>query len=331
MSEFYESYKRKKRGKTRMPVQKKRRGCLGAIVCFFLKLAGLCLVLTLLAGLALWALPVSLFAVEPENMELSLTDGLPSSRQNVLLLGIDAENYNHQRSDTMIIASVGYDGLRLASLMRDMLAEIPGYGVEKLNAAYAHGGAELTMRVVNEQLHMNIMKYVVVDFLNLAQIVDALGGVRLDVTQQEMEQVNANILLSAKLFREAGYEYTPLEKYGEGTHLNGLQALGYARIRKIDSDYQRTSRQRKLLAAMVQQAKQNPVGALRAVWTAVNIVESNMSPVELVSLGLKVLTGGNIAQMRLPVDGTFEDNGSSLAVQDMEGNRRALYDFLYGA
>ena len=332
MSEFYEEYRgKKKRSPEPQPAPKKKRSWGRRLMRFLLKLVGIYLCIMLLITAALWALPASFFAVEPDDMELSLQDGLPAGRANILLLGVDAENkYGTQRSDAILIASIGYDGLRLVSLMRDMVLDIPGHGREKLNAAYAHGGAELVMRTINENFDMNIMRYAEVDFIRLIEMVDTLGGVDMSVTAAEMEQVNANIDLSGRIFSEAGYSRTLLEEYGENVHLNGLQALGYARIRKIDSDYQRTNRQRKLLQAMVTQARKNPIGLIRAAWIALTGMESNISPAEMISLGTKVLVGGKMEQTRLPLEGTFDDNGSSLILQNISQNTAGLYDFLYG-
>ena len=332
MSRYYEGYNKKEKRRAAPPPQPRREGGFGrALVRFLLKLLGIYLVFMVVVGVVMWALPVSFFAVEPEGAQLSLQAGLPSSRENILLLGVDALNeYGTQRSDTIIIASVGYDGLRLTSLMRDMRVSIPGHGLDKLNAAYAYGGPELVMRTVNENFQMNIMRYVVVDFLELAELVDALGGVNVSVTEAEMEQVNANIDMDGAVFSAAGYERTLLTQYGDNVRLNGLQALGYARIRKIDSDYQRTARQRKLLEAMVARGKENPVGLVRAAWKALRKIESSLSPAEIVSLGLKVLVGGEVRQFRLPVEGTFNDNGSSLIIRDLSANVQALYDFVYG-
>ncbi len=81
---------------------------------------------------------------------------------------------------------------------------------------------------------------------------------------------------------------------------------------------------------MVARGKENPVGLVRAAWKALRKIESSLSPAEIVSLGLKTLVGGEVRQFRLPVEGTFEDNGSALIVRDLPANVQALYDFVYG-
>ena len=116
---YYESYKKKPAKKRRV-----RRSFGGWIAHFLLKLLSLALVILIVGAGILYALPVSLFCIEPEGYDLSLTDGLPSSRINVLLLGMDVLNDNSQRSDTIIIASIGYQTLKLTSVLREKEAEM---------------------------------------------------------------------------------------------------------------------------------------------------------------------------------------------------------------
>lgn len=323
---YYEAYHPRKLK------HRRRNGCLDAIAKRLMKLlAAVVAVAVLMAGI-LYMLPTALFMVEPEA-ELSLTDGLPSSPFNVLLLGVDAIRSDSQRSDTMIIASIDSGSLKLTSIQRDMLVSIPGHGKTKINAAYAYGGPELAMRTVNEALDMNIMRYVVVDFTVLVKLVDALGGVNMDITESEMEHINRNVWLSRSVFVPLGYSATELKQYGEDVHLNGLRALAYARIRKLDSDFVRTSRQRAVIEAMLEKLKSrlwNPVTVVRFLSAGLSGVETNLSPVELISLGEKALFSGEMEQLRLPLDGTFKDNGSTLTVTNRSKNIEALRGFIYG-
>lgn len=324
---YYEEYHPRERRSRR----RRRRGCNGMIIRKLVKAITFLVLISLVATAVLYMLPTALFMVEPEA-ELSLTDGLPSSPFNVLLLGVDALNDGNQRSDTMIIASIGGGGLKLTSIQRDMRVEIEGHGKNRINAAYSFGGPELAMRTVNEALDMNIMRYVVVDFTVLVKMVDALGGVEMDITEGEMKHINKNVLLSRKVFQPLGYTATELKVYGENVKLNGLRALAYARIRKLDSDFKRTSRQRAVIEAMLDKLKSrlwNPVMVTRFVSTALTGVETNLSKVELLSLGAKALLGGEIEQLRLPLDGTFDDNGSTLTVTNRTKNIDTLYSFLY--
>lgn len=324
---YYEAYKPGKFKESR-----RRGGCLEAITKRLIKLLAVLVALCVLVAGVLYLLPTALFMVEPDA-ELSLTDGLPASPFNILLLGVDATNSGSQRSDTMIIASIENGSLKLTSIQRDMMVNIAGHGKTKINAAYAYGGPELAMRTVNEAFDMNIMRYVAVDFTALVKMVDALGGIRMDITEAEMEHINKNVYLSRKVFVPLGYSAKQLKEYGEDVKLNGLRALAYARIRKLDSDFVRTSRQRAVIEAMLDKLKSrlwNPVTVTRFLSAGLSGVETNLSAIELLSLGEKALFAGGMEQLRLPLDGTFKDNGSSLSVTNRSRNVEALREFIYG-
>lgn len=324
---YYEPYKKKPARKRR-----RRKSFRAWFTGLLLRLIATVLVLAVLCAGLLYAVPVSFFMIEPRESDLALTDGLPSDRLNVLLLGVDVLNDSSQRSDTMIVASIGYQDVRLTSFMRDILVDIPGYGTTKLNSAYAHGGPELVMRTLNSNFGLNIMHYVTVDFVSLVEIVDAIGGVDIDITQAEMEQINKNVYSSRKVFAPLGYTATELTEYGENIHLNGLRALGYARIRKIDSDFMRTSRQRTLLTAMINKVRGNlwnPVMLYKLSDALLNAIDTNMSLIQLVSLGEKAIIAGEVSQLRLPVEGSYADNGSTLRITSFEANTDAFREFVY--
>ena len=312
--------------------QRRRRGPGGCLVALLLRLLALILALAVLGVGLLYALPVSLFAVEPEDANLSLAGDLPTNRANILLLGLDMARENSRRSDAILIATIGYGDLRLTSILRDTLVDIPGYGTGKLNAAYAHGGPELVMRTLNENFGLNIMHYVAVDFTALVDLVDALGGVDVNVTEAEMTRINQNLDAARGRFESLGYSAPSLTQCGENTHLNGVQALYYARIRKLDSDFMRASRQRALLEAMLARLRSNlwnPMLLYRLGRTILRSVDTNMSPIQLLSLGEKALLSGVPKTTRLPVDGSYTDDGASLRVTDPQQNINAFRMFAY--
>ena len=335
---YYEPYK-KRRGGARREERERRGCCLPRALWFFVKLLFKLAVLALLLAVVAYALPPGLFNVEPKA-DLSLASGLPDSHVNILVLGVDADRGAGQRSDTMMIASVGYGSLKLTSILRDTMADIDGHGRGKINGAYAYGGAELAMRTVNETFQMNITKYVVVDYLTIARLVDAVGGVDIVISEAEMEQINANNARyagSQDIAELLGYMPAPVREYSEDgatpVHLDGLQALGYARIRKLDSDFMRTSRQRPRGAGGADGAARQavrPEGVRAAGGRAVQHHGDEYGAVEIVSsLGMKALVGGEIEQMRLPADGTYDDNGSGIFI-DEAANAQALREFIYG-
>ena len=318
--------------------KKKRRGALGILWWILIRL----LLLAVLCAVALYALPVGLFMIEPEA-QLSPSSQLPSSRINILLLGVDRLSEGSQRSDTVMIATIGYGEFAMTSVLRDTMVNIPGYGRGKLNAAYSHGGAELTMRTLNENFGLNITKYALVDFTSLADIINAMGGVDIAITQAEQTDINRNLVDSWKVFKKLGYsqsdtspvalDFAGADENGYvAAHLDGFQALAYARIRRIDSDFTRTHRQRKLLhAAMlaVRQRWYNPIMLTRLIQTAFSQVDTNLNPLEIVSLALKAATCAEPRQLRLPVDGSYTDDGSALTDVDYGKNLEAFKAFAY--
>ena len=317
---MYEPRKKKCR---RHPV----RWALIKLLCSLLLIAALAV--GALAG-ALYIAPMSVFLLDP-GKELSINSQLPVSHMNVLLLGVDAED-NGQRSDTMLLLSVGNGDMQLTSLMRDMMVEIPGYGSQKLNAAYAHGGAELAMQTVNETLRMNICKYVQVDYLGLVHAVDALGGVNVTITEAERDKINQLVADRKAVLERDGYWIQPLEAYGEDTLLNGIQALAYSRIRKLDSDYNRTGRQRQIIEAMWKKLRTGGVTPQTVIglWQVLqNDIDTNLSWLEMAALGMKALRAGGIDMHRLPADGTFTDDGSALHI-NADANANVLWQWIYG-
>ena len=332
---FYEPYSR--RGERRERARE-RRGCAPRALWFLCKLALKLAVLVLVLALVAFALPPGLFNVEPQT-DLSIAAGLPDSHVNILVLGVDEDRGNSQRSDSMMILSVGYNSVKLTSILRDTVVNIEGHGQSKINAAYAYGGAELAMRTVNQAFGMNISKYAVVSYQALAKLVDAVGGIDIVISEEEMNHININTAPYASMEGAEEYLGYPVERLTQYSadgetpvHLNGLYALNYARIRKLDSDFTRTSRQRRVVQAVLASMRAhlaNPAMYVKIFDVLKNNVNTNMNVVEIVSLGMKALVHGEIEQMRLPVDGTYNDNGSSISI-DVAANAAALRAFIYG-
>jgi len=337
---YYDTY----RGKNRRykPDRRERRGggCLGWLIKKLVRLVCFVLVLALACGALMYFIPFSFLNTQPADMQLSLTAGLPGDRINILLMGLDVSNDGFQRSDSIMIASLGKDDVRLISLMRDTMVDIPGMAKQdKLNSAYSHGGAEMTMRVVNQTFGMNITNYIAVDMQTMVDLIDAVGGVDIEVSENELEQLN---WCARDTFKKI-YTANP-EKYGDypdlydktqagEMHLNGLFATAYARIRKIDSDFSRTYRQRKLLSAVLNKMLDSCTdpklyASLYDIYQ--NSMETNISLPKLMSIGLKALNVKDIQMHRLPENSNLQDNYSYLEIVDREKNIQSLYQFLYG-
>lgn len=326
-----------------------KRGIFGRLIWFMtkllLRLMLLAVILIMAAALILYALPVSLFITDSGD-GLSPSTGLDTHMINILLLGVDSlsAGAGTQRSDTIIIASVGYNSLKLTSVLRDTIVEIPGHGTGKLNAAYAYGGPELTVRTLNENFGFNITKYAVVDFCALADVINALGGVDVAITEAEQEQLNINLADSwRKEFGRNGYDmsqtslvaldFADADEDGRvSAHLDGFQALSFARIRSIDSDVTRAHRQRRIISAALAELKAkwyNPL-VMYELFTAIyNGIDTNMNLVEMISIGSKAIMCSEAGQLRLPVEGTYYDNQSALTDVDYDANLAAFKEFVY--
>ena len=166
---------------------------------------------------------------------------------NILLLGIDAESGYVGRSDVMMLLSIdkNHKTIRLISFLRDTLITIPGRDKDgdglddyaKLNAAYAYGGFDLLSAAMRENFRLQIDEYIGVNFPAFSACVEAMNGVEISLTAAEAEVVGIQAADGT---------------YAAGTYLlNGEQALTYARIRKLDSDFGRTARQRKVISALI--------------------------------------------------------------------------------
>lgn len=242
---------------------------------------------------------------------------LPSVRgiTNILLLGVDNRDPNvdstEERSDTMIIMTIDsvHRQIKLTSLQRDIMVYIPGSkNPNKINSANASGGPLLAMRVVNETFRLNIDKFVVVNMAGLEQIIDAAGGVTVDVSSKMLKALNAELAMVNKTFPNT--EPSPPLKAPGVQLLNGRQAVTYARIRKIDSDYARMERQREVIQALTDSAmKASLKQKYNLLTVALSNVTTNLTVPDLAMLGLRsvFLLGKPIAQLQIPIEGYYKN------------------------
>ena len=255
---------------------------------------------------------------------------------NILLLGTDNryDEGTYGRTDSMIILSLNTETkeAKLTSLMRDTWVSIPGRSKAKLNAACVYGGPELTMQTINENFGMNITDYAMINITGLADVIDTLGGITLDVTEEERKALNKGLF---DLSSQSGME--KLEQSGEGVLLNGNQAVAYARIRNIDNDYVRTQRQRNVLTAIAAKLKDTnvPLTLVGVIKDLLPYCETNIGLTDLLSLALTGLSLdlNSVSQLRLPADGTYEAgtfDGVWCIKPDFEKNAALLDKFIYG-
>lgn len=237
---------------------------------------------------------------------------------NILLIGQDRRpGQGRQRSDSMILCTVNKKTghLTMTSFLRDLYVQIPGYQDNRLNVAYVFGG----MPLLNEALWVNfgvqVDGNIEVDFSGFERIVDAMGGVDVEMTAAEVKWLsNHNWGLKTGV-----------------NHLNGEQALTFARIRKLDSDFGRTDRQRAVLTAMLKQMRNCSLEELmKVVETAMGIVTTDMEDAEILGLVVELfplLKDIQIDTQHIPAEGTYRGvyvRGMAVLVPDLDANRELL-------
>ena len=223
---------------------------------------------------------------------------------NILLLGTDErENNERGRSDSMMILSLNKatKEIIMTSFLRDMYVTIPGKGDSKLNHSYAYGGADLTIETIEKNFKIKIDNYIQVNFSEFVAVVDAVGGVDIDLTDEEVNYVNAYVR-----DRDQQSQVTGSGKQ----HLNGEQALAYSRIRYIGTDFGRTERQRTVLTDVINKASKLSLSELNDfVEVLFPQVTTNLSKTEIASLVLKATTyfKYDVNQYRIPIDDTWQN------------------------
>lgn len=253
---------------------------------------------------------------------------------NVILFGIDARDLNApSRSDTIIIVSINPQNkkVKLISLMRDMYIKIPGKGENRINAAYAFGGPELALKTINENFDLNITDYATVNFYGFEKIIDQVGGVEINVKEDEIKYINSYMKETAKLF---GGEYREVKTAGLQT-LNGRQALGYSRIRYVGhGDYERTERQRRVLTEVFNKVKNQSIPKkIGLINNMLPYIETNLSRSQIINLVTMFsnLDEYQIEQLRIPIDNSYKSqkiHGMAVLVPDIEKNKNAIHEFL---
>ena len=224
--------------------------------------------------------------------------------------------------------------MKATSLLRDSYVTIQGRkSKEKLAHAYAYGGPELAIQTINQNFGLNVRDYVTVDFDSMAKVVDAMGGVTIDVQANEIKSTNESIKEYCKYYKETP---TYVKKAGVQT-LNGMQACGYSRVRYAGNgdDRQRTDRQRRVIEQVFNKAlAMNPLEYPSMAAKVVPLMETSLSTSKILGLGTAVLKSGSAKfdQMRFPMNMDLMPetiNGVSVITFDETATKQKLHDFLF--
>lgn len=258
---------------------------------------------------------------------------------NILLFGADKNDGTSQRSDTMIMLSIDnrHKKINLTSFMRDLWVYIPDYGYSKLNHAYAYGGPKLAISTIEQNFGVGIDRYAIVDFSSFKSIIDILGGIDIELSDEEIDYINWQCWKNKQV--QTRHELT--DKAGV-VHLNGRQALWYARDRgDIDegfsgSDFDRTARQRKLLRTIASDMKSASITQIVNIVNQIGpLITTNLKKTEITTLVANSLTylSYDMVEYRIPSDGNYEAGWhygmSTLDVPDWDAERTNLAIFVY--
>ncbi len=257
---------------------------------------------------------------------------------NILLIGVDRRGTSgNSRADTLMIATIDRVNkrLKLTSILRDTLVNIEGVGYGKLNSSAAKGGVELLLKTVNNSFHLNIQNYVLVDFNMFEQIIDELGGITVEMTAAEISAANDCI---AGLNKQRGVAYLWdgfIFANAGNVKLTGKQALGFARVRHLDSDFNRTNRQFSVLMAVFAKfRKASLTKQYDMLDDILPLVETNMNNASILDCMLSALSlnTDGLLHFRAPADGLYQSgsyNRSSVLLTDIPANALAMHQFIF--
>lgn len=239
---------------------------------------------------------------------------------NIALFGIDTRDPEGTtgRSDSIIILSVDQKNnvVKMTSILRDSKVPIDGHGEEKITHAYAYGGPELAIKTINENFHMDIKDYATVNFSQLADVIDVIGGIDIQLTEEERKT------LYIDEYSDSGYY-----------HLDGATATKYARIRKIDSDSARADRQKYVLECMLSKVQSMSVFEYPSLLsTILPMVETSLGYTEIFAFSPMLLGDITIEETSVP---NSEDNAVGggdpwVWEYDLEKASQRIHEFIYG-
>ena len=327
-------------------------------------------------------------SIDPNELEIN--ENLPDNIVNILLIGLDVRGTKKEkllteqgkyskRSDVLIVLSINLDdgSIKLSSIARNTYVEVPGRKNKTIIAnSYGHANykngefvswtdtPETCIRTVNHNFELNIRHYVAINFYGVAQIIEGLGGVDLDLTKTEATAINTYLSTGtiknskgekishgkaiANSYDDKNGKRDKLKKTSGVQHLDGIQALMYARLRSIDSDFVRTARTRHLLDCLLKQTlekiKANKLNVLDLVSDFISYPITNVNPSTIMHLAGKVMSSGVmdnlestdslISEFRIPIDGHWKydtvDGASVTIMKDKQFTVESLHEFIYG-
>ena len=339
-----------KRAVRRNQKKKKRTGLkifLGFLFTLFILVGG---VLVYASTFMLGGLKTT--TITQDKTELGITEQAQAQTEeaegitNIALFGVDSrsdEGTFTGRSDAIMVLSIDnvHNKIKLTSILRDVrvyIGEECGYdtGYDKLNHAYAYGGPELAIKTINQNFGLDIEDYVTVNFAAMAEIVDAFGGVDIEVTEDEIAELNTNL---AGLAAESPESLSgPAEPYtGEAglAHLDGNQAVAYGRIRNIGNDNERVERQQEVLSALLGKLSSiSPLEYPGLISKLAPLCETSLSVSDILGFAPIVVNGFEIERLSIPSDeegyeSGYGEGGGWMWFYDVEQAGAHIRQFIY--
>ena len=326
---------RKKKRSTKRQQQKRKLIIFGVEILSVLLLLGL---------LYVWSI-VSKMQVDSgfDNSEAGINEDIAEETletlegyTNIAIFGLDNRaqgKYSQGLSDVIMIASINNKTkeVKLVSVYRDTYLSIGGGKFNKCNSAYAKGGVKQAVQMLNANLDLNIKEYLCVDWGAVTEAVDALGGVEIEITKQEAEQINQYIW---EVDQMLGTKSEFVSGAGKKL-LTGTQATTYARIRKTaGNDFKRTSRQRIVIEAMLNKAKQSDIKTLLGICDAVfDDIATSLTITEIAALvkDVQKYEIGSTSGFPFKITGAqLADAGDAVVPIVLEENVKDLHKYLFG-
>ncbi|MCI9016706.1 MAG: LytR family transcriptional regulator [Clostridia bacterium] len=276
--------------------------------------------------------------MEIAEEEIEITEGVKEKLKGyrtIAIFGVDSranELEKGTRSDCVILATINEKTkeVQLTSVYRDTYLELTGRNLDKLTHAYAYGGPALAMSTLNTNLDLNITEFVTLNFDSVVDIVNAVGGISMNITNDELKYINGYI---DEIVSVTGKRSEHISKTGK-QNLNGVQALAYGRIRyTAGGDYKRTERMRDILMAVVNKAKKMSVGKLNSLADVLlPKVYTNIKSGEIIGLIPQLATYKIVDSTGWP----YETKGATIGgvwygpPVTLESNVKKLHETVYG-
>ena len=259
---------------------------------------------------------------------------------NVAVFGDDSRGEEGSRTDTIMIASLNLDTneVRLVSIFRDTLLELDNGTLDKAAHAHAFGGTQGAVSMLNRNLDLNIQHYVMVDFTATALVVDALGGIEIEVTDGEIEYINGlsfQMVVEGEFDQSAGFVIPDELAFAGPNHLCGVQALAYMRIRTVgNNDFRRAERQREVIEIVLRDAQNASLGTINDIINhTFDFLSTNFSLTEILAYGRDINQYQLGETAGFPFDLTTKllpRSGDSVVPTTLESNVIQLHYFLFG-